>query len=88
MARTHAIVSFGLTVFEAKPAAQSEEEADPKEQAYVVHNFNFIMLAQHQYVVAPRSMLFLVDNGFDFNRQFKDGIWYTPGDDPVSCSLN
>lgn len=38
---------------------------------------------QDEHMVSPRSMLFLLECGFDFNKQIREGIPYTPGDDKV-----
>ncbi|KAJ3038005.1 Target of EGR1, member 1 (Nuclear) [Rhizophlyctis rosea] len=84
VAKTHALVAFGLTVFEKIPAATPENDEKTKEgleTRYAVHNFEFLMLCQNEYAVNPESMQFLVDNGFDFNEQFRNGIVYTPGPD-------
>ncbi|TPX63169.1 hypothetical protein SpCBS45565_g06810 [Spizellomyces sp. 'palustris'] len=78
VARTHAIVSFGISVFEAKT---SQNSADTKEHGYIVHNFNFLMLRSTEFRVNSESMTFLVDNAFDFNRLYRDGIFYKPGAD-------
>ncbi|KAJ3180282.1 Target of EGR1, member 1 (Nuclear) [Geranomyces variabilis] len=78
VATSHAIVSFGLSVFELLSAPES---GNSSQYEYAVHNFEFIMLSNAPFTVAPDSMLFLVDNGFDFNRQYTDGIFYWPGND-------
>ncbi|KAI8851922.1 ribonuclease CAF1 [Chytridium lagenaria] len=70
----HALVAFGLTTFEQ---ISREDEGTH----YVINNFNFILLSTSDYKVSAESMCFLVDNGFDFNRQFRDGIPYAPGND-------
>ena len=85
VAETHALVAFGLTIFEVQPSSSSRDADEPAalEVRYAVHNFNFLMLSQNEYAVNADSMQFLVDNGFDFNEQFRSGIPYTPGDDVV-----
>ncbi|KAF9332105.1 Target of EGR1, member 1 (Nuclear) [Linnemannia elongata] len=50
------------------------------EQAYRVHNFNFSMLVERDYMVSPNSMLFLAENGLDLNQWIMEGIPYTGGD--------
>ncbi|KAJ3089944.1 Target of EGR1, member 1 (Nuclear) [Quaeritorhiza haematococci] len=101
LVRNHALVAFGLTIFEksdtvtgtSTPSPNTEELTSSTSSAarksekpvsainYVVHNFNFTMLCQNEFVVTPSSMSFLVENGFDFNRQYRDGIPYFPGND-------
>ncbi|KAJ3158874.1 Target of EGR1, member 1 (Nuclear) [Geranomyces michiganensis] len=75
IASTHAVVSFGLSAFELV------SPPDAPQYEFAVHNFEFIMLSKAPFTVASDSMLFLVDNGFDFNRQYTDGIFYWPGND-------
>ena len=89
VAEQHALVSFGLTIFEnSSPESDHtsiESSSTPSvSTAYIVHNFNFLLLSMESHQVSPSSLSFLVDNGFDFNRQYREGIPYQPGDDPVS----
>ncbi|KAL2912749.1 hypothetical protein HK105_207741 [Polyrhizophydium stewartii] len=72
--RSHALVAFGLAVFE-KP--------DPRTRPthYAVHSFQFSMLCRKEHKVSPSSMSFLIEHGFDFNAQIRHGIPYTPGND-------
>ena len=64
---THALVSFGLSVFE-----KDDDE-------YRVNNMNFVMLCRNPHLCNPMSMSFLVENGFNFNDQIRNGIPYVPG---------
>ncbi|KAF9131075.1 Target of EGR1, member 1 (Nuclear) [Mortierella sp. 14UC] len=50
------------------------------ERAYKVHNFNFSMLIERDYMVSPNSMLFLAENGLDLNQWIMEGIPYSGGD--------
>ncbi|KAF9905661.1 Target of EGR1, member 1 (Nuclear) [Linnemannia zychae] len=50
------------------------------ERAYKVHNFNFSMLVERDYMVSPSSMLFLAENGLDLNQWIMEGIPYSGGD--------
>ncbi|KAF9148790.1 Target of EGR1, member 1 (Nuclear) [Linnemannia schmuckeri] len=54
--------------------------SDGFERAYKVHNFNFSMLIERDYMVSPNSMLFLAENGLDLNQWIMEGIPYTGGD--------
>ncbi|KAG0291709.1 Target of EGR1, member 1 (Nuclear) [Linnemannia gamsii] len=53
---------------------------DMFEKTYKVHNFNFSMLVERDYMVSPNSMLFLAENGLDLNQWIMEGIPYTGGD--------
>ena len=41
--------------------------------------FNIWLLCQRPYTIDPSSAKFLLEHGFDFNKQFAKGIPYTPG---------
>ncbi len=69
--KQHALLAFGLTIF------------IQHKSTYKVYNFNFSLLCQRPFTVCPKSVEFLVGNGFDFNTQYKQGIPYYPGDDIV-----
>ncbi|KAJ3323805.1 Target of EGR1, member 1 (Nuclear) [Boothiomyces sp. JEL0866] len=75
LAKSHAVNAVGLSVFEL---------ADDTECAkYKVSNFHFVMLSTKPHMISPSSMSFLVEHGFDFNDQFRNGIPYYPGNDVV-----
>ncbi|KAG0032724.1 Target of EGR1, member 1 (Nuclear) [Podila clonocystis] len=78
LAKSHALVAFGLSVF-ILDKAQGSDTSNP-EKAFKVHNFNFSMLFEKDYMVSPRSMLFLAENGLDLNQWILEGIPYTGGD--------
>ncbi|KAF9203747.1 Target of EGR1, member 1 (Nuclear) [Haplosporangium sp. Z 27] len=92
LARSHALVAFGLSIFiKTDPVTSGSDEgaaastnatdtSSDLERAYRVHNFNFSMLSETDYAVSPRSMLFLAENGLDLNQWVLEGIPYTGGD--------
>ncbi|KAG0046127.1 Target of EGR1, member 1 (Nuclear) [Gryganskiella cystojenkinii] len=85
LAKSHAMVAFGLSIFirvesqEGKEAG-GEGTADPQRSAFQVHNFNFSMLSENDYMVSPSSMVFLAENGLDLNQWVLEGIPYSGGD--------
>ncbi|KAF9948436.1 Target of EGR1, member 1 (Nuclear) [Mortierella alpina] len=92
LAKSHALVAFGLAIFiRVEPVAEKHNDSDmdmegrsphtsENERAFKVHNFNFSMLVEKDYMVSPKSMLFLAENGLDLNQWIMEGIPYTGGD--------
>jgi target of EGR1 protein 1 len=72
LSRTHAISAVGLSTFQKST-----------ENEYIVNNFHFVMLCTKDHIVSPSSVSFLVEHGFDFNDQFRNGIPYQPGNDVI-----
>ncbi|KAF0449770.1 ribonuclease CAF1 [Gigaspora margarita] len=85
--KTHAVVAFGITVFEDLTES-GQVASEGLEKQYNVYNFNFTLFSQVDYIMSPRSLQFLSDSGFDFNKQIRRGIPYTPGRDPTSANSN
>ncbi|CAO3573058.1 unnamed protein product [Mortierella alpina] len=92
LAKSHALVAFGLAIFiRTEPVAKKGQDSDmdmevkppqpsENERAFRVHNFNFSLLVEKDYMVSPKSMLFLAENGLDLNQWILEGIPYTAGD--------
>jgi hypothetical protein len=53
---------------------------------YKVQTFNLSVLCSQEFVVEPGSLQFLIQHGFDFNKQFSKGISYDKGVDKVNDS--
>ena len=97
IAKSRSVVSIGLSCFKlhshesGQPKSMTNNEGITSQTEmkvpkvtklnYQVQTFNIILLCTEEYVVDPASLKFLVDHGFDFNKQYAKGIPYYRGHD-------
>ncbi|KAJ2140373.1 hypothetical protein IW142_005438 [Coemansia sp. RSA 564] len=72
VAKTHALVSLGLSTF-----------VPNGDNVYHVYNFNLLLQEQNTHLVNPASISFLAQNGFDLGKQALQGIRYFSGPNPM-----
>ncbi|KAJ2616466.1 hypothetical protein H4S08_000774 [Coemansia sp. RSA 1365] len=78
VAKTHALVSMGLSAFSRRHTCPG---------SYNVHSFNFMLQAQNTHLVNPTSLAFLAQNGFDLGKQATKGIRYFSGPNPTPIQV-
>ena len=87
VAQSRAILSLGISCFKLKKL-KPHKETKHKESVEIlnvkVNTFNIVVLCLENFIVEPASLKFLVEHGFDFNKQYSRGVPYRRGDDQVS----
>ena len=61
----------------------TSNQLEQHNMTYLVQTFNILVLCQQDYVVEPGALSFLVAHGFDFNKQYSQGVPYYRGEDRV-----
>ncbi|XP_053675532.1 poly(A)-specific ribonuclease PARN-like [Anopheles nili] len=71
------IVQFGLCAFRVEPPAETEENQGEPRISYKCYNFYCYPKGRATvFSCQGESMRFLADNGFDFNKLFREGLSY------------
>lgn len=83
VAKTRSIISLGLSCFKRQHEPDSDDHVtETNTSTFLVQTFNIFVLCSETYVVEPLALQFLVSHGFDFNRQYAQGLPYSRGNDP------
>ncbi|KAL4236533.1 Target of EGR1 [Mactra antiquata] len=88
-ARSRSILSLGLSCFQRMGVPSQDIEKDNnfgKNFSFIVQTFNILLLCEDDFVVEPLSLKFLVQHGFDFNKQYEKGVPYYRGPDKKDAS--
>ncbi|XP_022087851.1 target of EGR1 protein 1-like [Acanthaster planci] len=78
VAKTRSILSLGISCFKVRPQPMESKDLGLR---FLAQTFNITTLCSEDYVVEPGSLKFLVDHGFDFNKQYASGVPYCRGVD-------
>ncbi|XP_077865432.1 target of EGR1 protein 1-like [Saccoglossus kowalevskii] len=76
IAKSRALISLGLSCFKINPQQTCGDVV-----SFTVQSFDITMLCNEDYIVEPGALSFLVEHGFDFNKQYSKGIPYYRGVD-------
>lgn len=79
VAKTRSIISIGVSCFKIETPPADEEKKS--QLTCNVQTFNLMALCSEEYTVEPNALQFLVNHGFDFQKQYGQGIPYHRGND-------
>lgn len=78
VAKTRSIISLGLSCFKQNDSSTNDTS---RNLDFSVQTFNLMALCAEDYLVEPSALQFLVTHGFDFQKQYSQGISYYRGND-------
>ena len=82
LAATRSIISLGLACFQSCRNIERKDCGENElEIGYSVSVYNVMLLCSDPYTVDPKAVEFLVEHGFNFNKQFAEGISFYRGND-------
>lgn len=82
VAKTRSIISLGLSTYRLLP----NDDEKSHHWSYLVQTFNIMVLCGEDYIVEPGSLRFLVEHGFDFDKQYSLGVSYLRGNDRATAT--
>eukprot|EP00117_Sycon_ciliatum_P047394 scpid40792/ scgid33851/ Target of EGR1 protein 1 len=74
--RTRAVIAVGLSCFR-----RLNPSLDEVGERWIAQTFDISTLCSENYTVEPGALKFLIDHGFDFNKQYAKGLPYKRGND-------
>ena len=81
MAATRSIISLGLACFNCTNDEIQRIDTNQNTLNYSVSIYNIMLLSSDPYMIDPAAVKFLVNHGFNFNKQFSEGISFYAGND-------
>ena len=81
-AKTRSIISLGLSTFRREDVGDGEGDVKAP-VTFHAQTFDILAVCSEDYIVEPASLKFLVQHGFDFNKQYSKGLAYFRGNDVV-----